>query len=362
MNKKRLVAILSAVAVVATLFAGCAAKKVEENNQTASTKKETKVKIGLATDAGGKGDKSFNDSAIAGLERVKTEYSINPQVLESKKEADYEPFLKQLGEGNDLTFGVGFLMQKSLDTVASAKKDKKFALIDAEVKLPNVVSVLFKEEEGSFLMGVIAGKTTKTNKIGFIGGMDIPLIQKFEAGFVAGVKSVNEAAAADLVNRKNVYYAGVFTDPQKGTEGAKKLYGSGVDIIYHASGSTGIGLLDEAQSQRAAGKDVWAIGVDSDQAVALPKDAGAILSSCMKRVDLATFEISKSLIDNNFAGGTTKVYGLKEKGIGMADTTSKNTKPEVMELAKKYEKAIIDGKFVVPTTQDGVKAFKPVQP
>jgi basic membrane protein A len=134
-------------------------------------------------------------------------------------------------------------MADAVTKVAKASPDKKFAIIDSEVKLPNVMSIMFKEHEGSFLVGVVAAKTSTTGKIGFVGGIDMPLIQKFEAGFIAGVKSVNPAAAKDLENRKNVRYANSFSDVNKGYELAKSLYNSGCDVVYHAAGGCGLGVL-----------------------------------------------------------------------------------------------------------------------
>lgn len=362
MNKKKVVAVIASIAVVATLFAGCgkASNTTDSNKSTTESRKSTKVTVGLATDMGGKGDKSFNDAAIAGLDKISKEYTIDPQILESKDQNAYKPNLSTLGGQCDLTFGVGFMMQQAMTDTAKSLSNKKFAIIDTEVKLPNVVSISFKENEGSFLVGVIAGKATKNNKIGFLGGMDTPLIQKFEAGFIAGVKSVNPTAAEDLMNRKNVKYTGKFDDPSAGKEAGKALYSQGCDVVFHAAGSCGIGLLDVAHELRAGGKDVWAIGVDSDQALTVAADADAILTSMVKRVDTASYQVTKSVIDNTFKGGTTVVFGLKEDGVGIAPTQNAKAPAGVYDLANKYKKAIVDGKITVPETLKDAKDFKPV--
>ncbi|SHH28893.1 BMP family lipoprotein [Clostridium grantii] len=369
--KKRLVAIVASVAVVATLLAGCAGNnnaETENNaakNNTATEEKDertaTDITVGLSTDAGGRGDKSFNDSAIAGLDKIETEYTVKPVILESQSQDDYVPYLTQLAEDNNLVFGVGFLMQSSVEEVATAAPDTNFGIIDSVVELPNVVSIGFKEQEGSFLMGVIAGKMTKTNQVGFIGGIDMPLIQRFEAGFIAGVMSVNPEAAVKLMDRSNVAYTGAFDNPQAGQEAAKKLYSAGADVIFHASGACGLGLLQEAHEQRANGKDVWAIGVDSDQAAIVPEYADAILSSMMKRVDTATYDVSKALIEGNFKGGEVVVYGLAEEGVGLAPTTDKNTPADVVALCESYKASIVKGDIVVPEDLDAAKAFVPVE-
>lgn len=344
---KRFLALMVSVVLVVGLFAGCTKKNTGDGQQNSTTKKDTKVKIGLATDEGGKGDKSFNDSAIAGLDKIKAEYTVDPSILESKQPDQYEPNLKALASSSDLIFGVGFKMADAMTAVAKATPDKKFAIIDSEVKLPNVASVLFKEEEGSFLVGVIAGKTTKSNKIGFVGGMKMPLIQKFEAGFRAGVKAVNPNA--EVI----VKYAESFSDTAKGVEIAKSIYNSGADIIYHAAGGVGLGVFKAAKD---AGK--YAIGVDQDQAISAPDYKDIILVSMIKRVDVGTYDVSKSVIDNSFKGGTTTVLGLKEDGVGISKTINSAVSQDTIALTDKYKKAIIDGTIVVPTKPEEIASFK----
>lgn len=365
---KKIVSLLLAVALVGGLFAGCAKKaepaKDSTPTPTAEQKKETpKIKIGLATDEGGKGDKSFNDSAIAGVERIEKEFAIKPVILESKQNDQYEPNLKNLSNTTDLVFAVGFKMADATKKVAEANPDKKFAIIDSEVKLPNVSSILFREEQGSFLMGVIAAKTSKSGKIGFIGGIDMPLIQKFEAGFVAGVKSINPAAAADLESRKNVKYAGNFSDSAKGYELAKSLYSTGIDVIYHVSGAVGLGLFKAAAEMKK-----FAIGVDADQALAVvdtktkqPLYKDVILVSMMKRVDLGTYNTSVDTINGKFQGGKTIIMGLKENGVGLSETINPAVTKDTLDLVEKYKQAIIAGTLVVPTNAAEGKAFKPVE-
>ncbi|KRQ88030.1 Membrane lipoprotein TmpC precursor [Caloramator mitchellensis] len=341
---KRLIALVATLALTAGLFAGCAKK--EEQKPAEQT---PQVKIGLATDEGGKGDKSFNDAAIAGLEKIKAEYGIEPQIIESKTADDYEPNLTTLAADNDLVFGVGFKMADAIKAVAENTPDKKFAIIDSVVDLPNVASFTFKEEEGSFLMGIIAGKMTKTNTVGFLGGIKFELIEKFEAGFRAGVKAVNPNA------KVLVQYANSFSDVALGYEISKKMYNDGADVIYHAAGGVGIGLFNAAKEMKK-----WAIGVDSDQAVLIPDKADVILASMIKRVDTATYTASKAVIDGTYKPGLT-VLGLKEDGVGISQTINPAVPQEVIDLANKYKQAIIDGKFTVPTKPAEVDAFQAPQ-
>ncbi|MBZ9689027.1 BMP family ABC transporter substrate-binding protein [Clostridium estertheticum] len=368
MNKKKVVAVLAAVAVVATLFVGCGTKKVAEVPKTEAPKTEaakpTKT-IGLSTDEGGLNDKSFNQSADEGVKKAKAEDGFTYNAIESKKKEDYTANLESLIEnGSQLTFAIGFQMADAMTEVAKNHTDKHFAIIDSEVKLPNVTSITFKEQEGSFLMGVIAGKMTKTNKIGFIGGKDFDLINRFEAGFAAGVKAVNPEAAKGLLSSNGktpgttVKYADSFDDSAKGYELAKSLYQGGCDVVYHAAGGVGIGLFKAAQELKDSGKPVWAIGVDMDQSLTVPKYAGVILSSMIKRVDIATYNESKAEVKNEFKGGTVTNLGLKEQGVGIAETSSKNVPKAVLDIVKTYQDKVIAGQIVVPANRQQAMDFK----
>ena len=359
---KKFLSLSVVMIMLVSLLAGCGTKKTSNNTNPTST--TPKVKIGMSTDQGGLGDKSFNDAAYLGLQNIQKTYGIKPDVLQSKQQENYEPNLTQLCQQDDLTFAIGYMMADALKNVSTANPNKKFCIIDdSSITNSNVLSITFTENESSYLMGIIAGKMTKTGKIGFIGGMDGALIQKFEAGFIAGVKSVNPDAAKDLENRKNVRYAASFSDSNKGYELAEALYNSGCDVIYHASGAVGLGLFKATKELRDSGKNVWAIGVDQDQAVSVTDSNGQpiyakyILSSAIKRVDTATYMASEELIKGTWKGGHI-VLGLKEQGVGMADSTSVNTPSDVVALAKQYQQAIIDGKIIVPATLADEKTFK----
>ena len=325
MKKKRIIALLTASVLSMSMLVGCGSKKA--NEEVNANLKPTDLRIGLAPDEGGIGDKSFNDSANKGIEDIKKEYNVKTQVLQSATSSVYEQNLKELADGNDLTFAVGFKMEDALKKISTAKPDKKFSIIDAVVDNDNVISILFKENEGAFLMGVIAGSMTKTNKVGFVGGADnSEVIERFEAGYIAGVKAVNPKAAEGLIaeggskHGKYSRFVGSFGDPAKGSEFANQLYNEGVDVIFHAAGGTGVGVINKAAELREQGKDVWVIGVDDDQAVTMPHAKDAILSSCIKRADIATADIARKFLEGSFDGGSTVVYGIAENGIGIADT------------------------------------------
>ncbi|WP_027631589.1 BMP family lipoprotein [Clostridium hydrogeniformans] len=362
MNRKRLIAALSAVAVVATIFAGCGSKDKDKGGATTTG---AKVKSGLVTDQGGVNDGSFNESANRGIEKAAKDLGIEKlNAIESKTVDAYEPNLKTMSGTADLTVGAGFMMIQAMENVSKQLPDKKFLLIDAEVKNPNVLSILFQEHEGSFLAGVMAGKLTKTNKVGFIGGKEGEVINKFEVGFIAGVMSVNPEAGKALMPKDEktpgqfVKYVDSFDDQQKGVEAAKMLYNQGADIVYHAAGGVGLGVFKAAKEM---GK--FAIGVDSDQAVtpSAKSYSDIILFSMEKKVDVSVFNTLKELKDGKFDGGKLHKLGVKEGAVGIAPTLHKEVTKEAQDLAKKAEEMIKSDKVVVPATRAELLKFKAVE-
>lgn len=303
------------------------------------------LKVGLVFDVGGRGDKSFNDSAFRGLEKAKKELGIPFEYIEPSEAADRENALRQFASSDfDLIVGIGFIFTDDINRVAKAFPKKHFACVDYAVDprkpVPdNVVALKFREEEASFLGGVIAALSSKTKAVGFVGGMDVPLIHKFEAGFKAG------AAWADPKVKVLVSYAGVtpeaFKDPAKGKELALSQYGQGADIIYHASGSTGLGVFEAARS-----KNALAIGVDSDQYHEAP---GFILTSITKNVDNAVFEAISRDKNGKFKSGIIEL-GLREKGVDYVyDEHNKGLIPAAVRAkAEEARKLIVAKKIKVP--------------
>lgn len=299
------------------------------------------VKIGMVTDTGGVNDKSFNQTSWEALQALSKDKGVKVEYLQSKSEADYQPNLNQfVKDGYNLTWGIGFALQSALTDIAKQNADSNFAIIDAAVDAPNVESVLFSENEGSFLVGVIAGKMTKSNKIGFVGGMDSPTIKKFEKGFKAGIEAVNPNAQFTAV------YASGFDKPDEGKAAAATLYNDGADIIFQAAGGTGTGVFNEALDRKSQGQSVWVIGVDKDQSLEFGDEV--TLTSMMKRVDVAIKTVSQQVIDGTFKGGTTTTLGLKEDGVGVADTSSKNVPQDVLDLVQSYKEKIVSGEITVP--------------
>ncbi|MDQ7841617.1 MAG: BMP family ABC transporter substrate-binding protein [bacterium] len=315
-----------------------------------------KLLIGMVYDVGGRGDLSFNDMAYAGLSRAQKEFGAKVVTKDLEPAAggeNREELLRLLaGEKYDLIFGIGFLFTDSITRVAKAFPGVKFGIVDGFIdKEPNVASLLFNEHEGSFLVGAAAALKSKTGKIGFVGGMKIPLIEKFESGYIAGAKFVkpNVVVFSD--------YAGTtgeaFRDPVKGKELATAQYDRGADIIYHASGGTGIGVFEAASAKKK-----MAIGVDADQSLTVkPDQRGRVLTSMMKRVDVAVYSTIKSLVGGSFKAGVQS-FGLKEGGVGYAvNDYNREMMKEFVPRLEALKKDIVAGKIKVPSDKTQLEAF-----
>ena len=311
------------------------------------------VDVGVVFDLGGRGDKSFNDGAYLGAERAEKELGVRVRFIEPGEGSDRESGLRLLAaEGMDLVIGVGFIFTDDLTQLAKEYPNVSFAGVDYSVAtdangkvIPppaNLAALKFREEQGSFLVGALAALVGKSKKVGFIGGMDFPLIQKFEMGYKAGVLKV--CPDCEVITQ----YAGVtpeaFRNPGKGKELALSQYQQGVNVIFHASGSTGLGVFEAA---RQTGK--LAIGVDADQFKEAP---GFVLTSMVKGVDNVVFDAIKRVKDGRFKGGVDE-YGLAEDGVGYVfdANNEKLIPPEVRARLEALKKEIISGAVRVPSVR-----------
>jgi basic membrane protein A and related proteins len=348
--KRKYALALSALLAAGTLLGACGTSGDDKGSSDKGGEKEDNFTVAMVTDTGGVDDKSFNQSAWKGIQDFGKENGLEKgdngfDYLQSASDADYETNLNQLVRREfDIVFGIGFLLQPAIEKIAAQQTDAHLAIIDAEVDAPNVASVLFKEQEGGFLAGVTAALMTKTGKVGFVGGMDIPVINRFEAGFLAGVEAVNPDIKVDSV------YTGEFSKAELGKSTANRMYGSGVDIIFHAAGATGNGVFTEAKERKAAdpNANVWVIGVDSDQYAEGQVDdkTNVTLTSALKRVDLAVQTIANEAKDGNFPAGTS-VYGIAEEMIGLAD--SRGAIPaDVQAKIDDFTQKVKDGEIEVP--------------
>ena len=333
---KKTVAIILALCMV---FALCACGKSASGNAAA------KIKIGMVTDVGGVNDKSFNQTSWEGLQALQAEDpTVEVKYLESKTDADYQTNINTfVDDGYDLIICVGYMLADACRAAAEANPDQKFAIIDDDTcaDLPNVACLMFAQEQASYLVGIVAGSYTESKTVGYVQGMVFPSMNKFGVGFISGVLSVCPDAKVLQYNANN------FGDSAGGATAAKDMITKGADVIYHAAGGTGMGVIEACNEE-----GIWAIGVDTDQSNLAPDH---VLTSAMKRVDTASQDISKAVKDGTFTAGV-HLYDLTNNGVGIAPTTT-HISDEVLAKVKQAMEDIAAGKVVVPTTAEEVPEF-----
>ncbi|MFJ3822695.1 BMP family lipoprotein [Streptomyces nodosus] len=340
------------VAVIALAAAGCGKSSTESGGGSDKSSSGYSGKgIGLAYDIGGKGDQSFNDAAYSGFEKADKEFKIGGRDVEpqdGESDADKVQRLDQLAKsGYNPIIGVGFVYAPAVKQVAAKYPKVTFGIIDDNtVQAKNVADLVFHEEQASYLAGVAAAKATKKNHIGFIGGVDIPLIHKFEAGFVQGAKSVDPKIKIESQYLTQTPQEGGFSSPDKGENAANGQIDTGADVIYQAAGLSGQGVIKAAAEHK-----VWAIGVDSDQyeQSALAKYKDYILGSALKNVGGAVYELTKSVVEGKPLTGEVR-GDLASGGVGFADSNPKyRAMKDVVAAVDKAKQDIIDGKVTVAT-------------
>ncbi len=304
---------------------------------------EAKIKVAFVTSESGMGDRSFNDMMDQGMKRAVKELDIDYVIIQPRSISEFQPSLaRAAAQGFDIIIGSSFDMIKPMQAVAAAFPNQKFGLVDVgpDPVAPNVVSSVTKDWEGSFLVGVIAAKVSKTGTIGFVGGKDIPIIHRFFVGYYYGSKMAKpEVKVLES-------YSGTFTDPAAGKEYTLALVNQGSDINFAVAGATSAGVIDAAKTSNS-----FAIGVDSDQNYMAP---GHVLTSMVKRVDTQAFDMIKSVVDGSFKGGTVQYYGLKEGGVDAAmDEYNKGLIPDdVLRQVDALRQKVISGEIVVPNYFD----------
>ena len=297
------------------------------------------VKPALVYGTGGKFDKSFNEAAYQGAEKFKKETGTDYRDFEPTSDTQGEQAIRNFAsKGFNPVVAVSFAWTSAMEKVAAEFPNTKFVIVDSVVKLPNVRSVVFKEEEGSYLVGVMAGLASKSGKVGFIGGMDIPLIRKFACGYAQGAKAAN--AKIQVLQNMTGTTGAAWNDPVRGGELTKNQIDQGADVIYAAAGATGLGVL-----QTAADNKKLSIGVDSNQNHLHP---GSVLTSMLKRVDVATYNAMKGVEDGTWAPGVI-VLGLAEEGVGAAfdDNNAPLITDEMKAAVEKAREDIISGAVTV---------------
>ena len=316
-----------------------------KDGKTSADETNSKKAVAVVYSTGGKGDKSFNDATFRGLEKAQKELGITFKEYEPKDPStEAKNALTQFAESGefDLIIAVGYSMKDSLVAVAQAFPDQKFAIIDETVNgLPNVASILFKEQEGSFLVGALAGMMDKTGSIGFVGANESELIKRFYAGYTQGAKYVKPD-----IKVLPVYIGGTnsFNDQASAKAKTETLIQQGADVIYHAAGASGLGVFQAVKE-----KNIYGIGVDSDQDGLYP---GTILTSMLKYVDNATFDVIKAAVEGKFEP-KVQTFGIKENGVGTTnfEFTKDKIGEENLKKLEQIKQDIKDGKIVVKASR-----------
>lgn len=346
MRRKGIACVLTLMMTLS--LAACGSKTNNAGNTEEAN--ATDFRINMVSDIGGVNDQSFNQSAWEGLQELRDQYGVKVGYLESIQEADYVSNLdKMVDQGSDLVWGVGFTMASAIESAANMNTEQLFGIIDhsyGDETPDNVVGLMFRAQEASFLVGYAAGKTTETNKVGFVGGISSDILDQFEYGYRAGVAYAAEELGTEI--EVAVQYAESFSDAAKGKAIATKMYSDGCDIIFHAAGNAGNGVIEGAKD---AGKLV--IGVDRDQYDLAPDN---MLTSAIKRVSDAVVLISEDLMNGTDIGGKVYECGLTENSVGIP-TENPNMDPAVYEATMQVQQQIIDGTIEVPYNADTFAAF-----
>ncbi len=351
-------------AMAATALTGCG----KGSDDGGSDEKQCDFKVGFVTDTGGIDDKSFNQGSWEGIVKWAEENGYSTEngkcigYVQSKAQADYVPNLSSMAEeGYDLVIAAGYLFIESMEEVAPKFPDTEFFVIDTVVEQPNVASGMFAAEQSSYLVGVAAAMQAKaegSDTVGFVGGTESELIKAFQAGYEQGVWSV------DPTMKVMIDYAGAFDDPSKGQSLAEKQYSAGANVIYHAAGGTGGGVIKTAMEKAEAGNPVWVIGVDRDQyddGVYGKEGKSVILTSALKEVGVSTYTVAKNAQSGNFEGGKTLIFDMSNDGVGIP-TENPNLSDDITKAMNDAKDDIKSGKVTVsetPTLKNGEVNAKP---
>ena len=337
---KKIVALALALCMIFAL-AACGSS----NTASSTTASAAKVRIGMVTDVGGVNDKSFNQTSWEGLQALAAEdSSFEVNYLESKTDADYQTNINTfIDEGYDLIICVGYMLADATRAAAEANPDQKFAIIDDSTcaDLDNVACLMFAQEQASYLVGLVAGSVTETKTVGYVQGMVSDSMNLFGIGYITGGLEVCPDATVLQYNANN------FGDSAGGSTAAKNMITQGADVIYHAAGGTGMGVIEACNEE-----GIWAIGVDTDQSILAPDH---VITSAMKRVDVASQDISKAVKDGTFTAGV-HTYDLSNGGVDLAPTRD-HIPADVLEVVEAAKQAIINGEKTVPTTTAECPAF-----
>jgi len=364
---RKLISLLLVVVLVLATLAGCAQQPAEQKTPDDSSQggDTTKIKVGMVTDAGTIDDKSFNQGTWEGIQKAAKEFNLESKYLKPSgtTEADYLNEIDNLYE-NGFRFIVtpGFKFSSAVYKAQETYKDCKFVIIDSEPAdadgnsktAENTASVYFAEEQSGFMAGFAAAVELKEGEFGFIGGMKIPSVQKFNWGFQQGINYANENYGTKVsLKADNVIYQGSFDNAAAGQQLAAQMYEKGVKCIFIAAGGTGVGAINEAKTRRAGGADIWCIGVDVDQydeGIYDDKNNSVVLTSAIKKVDVVSYEMAKAFVNNSFVGGKVYTYDAKSKSVGLPEKNP-NLSQETMDKANEVFEKLVAGEIKVSAEQ-----------
>ena len=341
MKFKKLVALSLSMIMSAGMLVGCSSGDSESSDEP--------LKVGMITDVGGVNDESFNQTSWEGLQAVQKELGedkVQVNYLESKQDSDYVPNIEQFVDDEyDLIIGIGYKLADAIESAAKDYPEQQFAIVDHsyEKQPENVTSLLFEGNVAGYLVGLVAGQMTETDKVAFIGGMESVVLKEFEVGYKAGVKDANPDAEV------LVQYANSFSDSALGKSIATSMFANGVDIVFPCAGAAGNGAIEAAKES-----DKMAIGVDKDQNDLAPDH---VITSAMKNVNIAVSDVVKALVDGSYAPGEVKMNTLATGGVGIAPTSEKNVPADVLSFVEEKSQEIKDGKIKVPTTEEEYEAY-----
>lgn len=349
MNFKKM--ILSAILTTGVVLAGC--QNTDSDSEVTSTDASTNsdFRVAMVTDQNGVDDRSFNQSAWEGLQDWANSHNFsenNIQYFQSGDQSNYIPHLNTAVQDNyDIVYAIGFSLEEAVTEIALQNPEQKIGMLDGLVDAPNVVSITFADNEASYLAGIVAALTSKTSKIGFVGGQVTPNIEKFQAGYIAGAKSVDPTIEIDA------QYIESFSDSALAQQTASAMYANDVDIIFHAAGSAGNGVNTEARNRLESGtnEDIWVIGVDRDQSEEGKWEEGNfVLTSTLKELGRAAENEANDTMNRNFHGGEHIISNLEVGGVGIV---KENLSDEIKKVAEIAEQQIISGEIEVPETLKG---------
>ncbi len=356
-EKMKIGKLMSAILAIAiaTLSYACSTDEPIAPSEPGGT---SRVRIGMSVDEWELSDKILEDAVLEGLDRILADYEVKTQVMVSKASDQYENNLDALAKENDLVISAGLKMAPLAARMSAKYPDRKFVIIDGKVESPNVRSVEFRENEGAYLMGVIAGSMTKSGKVGFIGGMELPVTKRYQAGFIAGVMSVNQEAGNLMIEGTMIKYSGSYTDSSKVRSLAGDLYSQGADIVMHAAGMSGEGLYEAAEDM-----GMLALGSERDEALAYPEKAPVILASVVKDAGMYAYDAVKDVLEGSFTQGLVS-SGIKEGGIRISDTLHPELEAneELLELVHSVAGDIASETIIVPEDPEELEAIYPANP